>query len=704
MSFYYYKKIKKLYESTRTDIWRAHRLKDNKNVILKILKKEYPVSEDIISFQNEYDILSYLKNIKGVINAYEYEKYENYWHICLEDFGGASLNKYIDDHKKIGIEDRLKIAIKIADILAQIHHQNIIHKDISPANIVFNPVDDTLKIIDFGISTQLSKQHLLLKNPDVLEGTLPYISPEQTGRMNCDLDYRTDFYSFGATLYELFTGEVPFKSKNPMELVHSHIAKKPIPPNKINENLPSTLSDIIIKLLEKSPEFRYQNALGVKTDLVECLNQWQQSANIQPFPLAQFDFSERFNIPQKLYGREDDIKRLISSFERISFTNANQQLVGRTEVVMIAGFSGIGKSALVKEIYKYLIGKNGYFISGKFDQFKKNIPYSALINALRELTLLILTETEENLSLWKEKLLTALSPNAQIIIDVIPELELIIGPQPEISQVGPTESQNRFIFVFNNFFNTFCTPEHPLVIFIDDMQWIDISTLKLLEQIITEHENKALLLIGAYRDNEVLPTHPLMISLEKIKNSHASIQQINLQPLLFEHLNQMIAESLHDSLKNVVQLTKLVFHKTQGNPFFVKQFLQTLYEENLLYFEPQTFKNKSYWKYDIHRINQLDMTDNVITLMINKLKKLPGSSQYILSLAACIGNRFNLETLSYIYEKTEDETFKTIFPVLTEGYIIPKSSPEIKEDDIQHSQLIIKGSDLGHKNTKNIRH
>jgi len=685
----YYKKIKKLYESTRTDIWRAQHIKENKSVILKILKQDDPTSEDLIPFRNEYDILCQFRNIDGVIQAYNLEKHNNYWQICLEDINGISLKKILKDNHELNIKDQLTIAIKIAESLAQIHQKNIIHKDISPANIIWNSNALTLKIIDFGISTQLSKQHLLLKSPDVLEGSLPYISPEQTGRMNCPLDYRTDFYSFGASLYEFFSGKLPFESDDPVELVHSHIARQPIPPHIINPNIPSIISDIIIKLMEKTPEQRYQNALGVKADLEQCLEQLKNTSKITPFTLACFDISERFNIPQKLYGREDEVKTLLSVFERISYKADKDQLFGQTEVVMVSGFSGIGKTALIKEISKSLLAKNGYFITGKFDQLNRNIPYSALINALTELVQQLLTETEDQLFIWKKKLLDALSPNAQIIIDVIPEIELIIGPQPQVPLLGPSEFQNRFIIVFNKFLNTFCKPQHPLVIFLDDLQWVDNSSLKLLEYVISEEQTNALMLICAYRDNEVSTAHPLSITLEKLHKRHINIHQINLPPIKFKHVNQLIAESLHDTIENVAQLTELVVQKTQGNPFFVNQFLQTLYEEKLINYISQTDKHKGKWKWDIDQIKQLDITDNVATLMINRLKKLPKPIQYILSLAACIGNRFSLDILPVIYEKSKIETFQNLKPILKEGYILPKSKFEIIGDDIQNSQLLI---------------
>jgi predicted ATPase/signal transduction histidine kinase/CheY-like chemotaxis protein/tRNA A-37 threonylcarbamoyl transferase component Bud32 len=679
-----------IYESANSLVYRGIRKKDNQPVILKVLKEDYPTPEELTRYRQEYDITRLLADIDGVIQVYDLEKYQNTLVIIMEDFGGESLKHWLAE-RQFTLDELLKLAITATDILAQIHGQNIIHKDINTANLVLNPNNNVLKIIDFGISTQLSKQHLTLKNPDVLEGTLAYLSPEQTGRMNRALDYRTDFYSLGATFYELFTGKVPFDSKDAMELVHCHIAKQPTPPHQINPELPRVISNIIMKLLEKTAEARYQSAWGIKADLEkvqENLPGIQELSGLS-FELAQHDISEHFQIPQKLYGRESEIDTLLSGFERVA--------AGKAEIMLVAGYSGIGKSVLVKEIYKSLSEKQGYFISGKFDQFQRNIPYSALVNAFKELVQQLLTENQAQLSIWKEKLLSALGPNGKVIIDVIPEIELIIGKQPAIPQLGPTESQNRFNLVFQNFMRVFCQPECPLVMFLDDLQWVDSATLNLLERVMNDRDNTALFLIGAYRDNEVEPTHPLMITIDKLRSEKVLIHQITLKPLTFEQINQLIAESLHHNLEAVSTLTDLVMRKTGGNPFFVNQFLHTLYEEELLQFtSPDSnltdFQNRSglsRWTWDIAQIEALNITDNVVDLMIGKLKKLPKSARQVLRLAACVGNRFDLDTLSVIYEKSLPETFQDIMPVLTEGFILPKSELKISGDNINYSPLTV---------------
>ncbi|MDM8549539.1 AAA family ATPase [Desulfobacterales bacterium HSG2] len=683
-----------IYESTNSLVYRGLRDRDSLPVVLKVLKEDYPTPEELTRYRQEYDITRGLADSEGVVRAYSLEKYGNTLMICLEDFGGESLGHWLAE-RQMSLTEQLTLAVRAAEILGQIHRQDIIHKDISPANLVLNPTTGVLKFIDFGISTRLSKQHPTLRNPDVLEGTLPYISPEQTGRMNRALDYRTDFYSLGATFYELFTGKRPFESKDAVELVHSHIALRPVPPCEISPELPTVVSDIILKLLEKTAEERYQSAWGISADLGKCLAALRETGTVEPFALARRDIPDRFRIPEKLYGREHETDTLLAAFERVA--------EGGAEIMTVAGYSGIGKSVLVREIYRSLAGSQGYFISGKFDQFLRSIPYSALVSAFRELVRQLLTENEEQLSVWREKLLAALGPNGQVVIDMIAEIELITGPQPAVPRLGSAESQNRFNLVFQNFMKVFCQPEHPLVIFLDDLQWADSATLRLLEIVMSDRENTALLLIGAYRDNEVDPTHPLMTTLDTLREEGAAVSRITLKPLAAEHVSRLIAESLHRSPEAVGPLTDLVMRKTGGNPFFVNQFLHTLYEEELLVFKKtsedfgelsravlETSKVLRYgWQWETDRIEALGITDNVVDLMIGKLRRLPESAQQVLRLAACAGSHFDLDTLSVIYEKSAADTFQDLTPALTEGLVLPLSEPEVAGDDIRLSPMTI---------------
>jgi serine/threonine protein kinase len=584
--------LDRVYESANSLIYRGIRDRDNQPVILKVLKEDYPTPQELVRYKQEYEITRSL-NFEGAIAAYGLENYQRTLVIILEDFGGLSLKQLMNAGTPhlASLPEFLGTAIKTAEILGNIHSSNIIHKDINPANIVFNPETAQVKIIDFGISTQLTRENPTLKNPNVLEGTLAYMSPEQTGRMNRTLDYRTDFYSLGVTFYELLAGQLPFYTTDAMELVHCHIAKVPIPLHQIRNEIPQALSDIVMKLMAKTAEERYQSAWGIKADLESCLTQLQTTGKISEFPLGTADISDKFQIPQKLYGREAEVSTLLAAFDRVAahtdfdtdapingdnLQSKIQNPKSKIEMMLVAGYSGIGKSALVQEIYKPITEKRGYFISGKFDQFQRNIPYSAVVAAFKQLVQQLLTESEQQLNQWKAKLLTAFGSNGQVIIDVIPEVELIVGKQPAVPKLGATESQNRFNLVFGNFIRAFCSKEHPLVIFLDDLQWADSATLKLIELMMTDADTQYLFLIGAYRDNEVNPTHPLMVTFDGLRSVGETINFITLASLDSKHISQLIADTLHSDASSVKPLAELVVHKTGGNPFFVYEFLKTL--------------------------------------------------------------------------------------------------------------------------------
>ncbi len=507
-----------IYESANSIVYRGIRDVDSQPIILKILKENYPTPQELARYRTEYQITQSL-NVPGVVKVYDLQKYQNTLAMFVEDFGGESLKHWLSE-RSFNLEEFLHLALAITEGLGQIHGANIIHKDINPSNIVFNPNTGQVKIIDFGISTQLTRENTTLKNPNILEGTLAYLSPEQTGRMNRCIDYRSDFYSLGVTFYELLTHRLPFETTDPLELVHYHIAKQPIPPTDIDASIPPVLSDMILKLMAKTAEDRYQNAYGLKADLEECLRQHNADIVLN-FSLARHDVSDKFQLPQKLYGRESEIQSLLSAFAESSI---------QSQLMLIAGYSGIGKSALVQELYKPITEKRGYFISGKFDQYQRNIPYSAIVRAFQGLVKQLLTESESQLNQWRDNLLGAVGVNGQVIVEVIPEIELIIGQQPEVPELGPNESQNRFNLVFQNFIKVFTQPEHPLALFIDDLQWADGASLKLM-QLLMGSRSPGLFLIGAYRDNEVSAAHPLMLTLDEIAKTGAVIQRISLAPL-----------------------------------------------------------------------------------------------------------------------------------------------------------------------------
>ena len=661
-----YSIIEQLYTGSKTAVYRAKPDNRQHSVVIKVLQREYPSFSELVQFRNQYTIAKNL-DIPGIVRPLSLEPWRNSFALVMEDCGGISLKQYTQN-QSLGWLEILVIALQLAEILHHLTQHRIVHKDIKPANILIHPNTGIVKLIDFSISSLLPKEIQELKNPNVLEGTLAYLAPEQTGRMNRGIDYRTDFYSLGVTLYELLTGKLPFDCHDPLELIHCHIAKQPIPPYEINQNIPEIVSNIVIKLMAKNAEDRYQSATGLKYDLEECVSQGKETGTVVEFELAKRDVSDRFLIPEKLYGRETEVAQLLAAFERISQSSVVSEK-SQSELILVAGFSGIGKTAVVNEVHKPIVRQKGYFIKGKFDQFNRNIPFSALVQALRDLMGQLLSDSNGKLQQWKSKILNAVGENGQVIIEVIPELERIIGKQPAVPELSGSAAQNRFNLLFSKFIQVFTTKKHPLVIFLDDLQWADSASLSLMKLLMSEAENGYLLLIGAYRDNEVFPAHPLMLTLEEIAKEQGRINTITLSPLSQENISYLVADTLSCSSQLAEPLTELVYQKTRGNPFFTTQFLLGLYEEELISFNFEL----GYWECDIAEVRQRALTDDVVEFMAQRLQKLPMETQEVLKLAACIGNQFDLETLAIVFDKPKEDTADSLWRALQEGFILPQS-------------------------------
>ncbi|MEP7123114.1 MAG: AAA family ATPase [Byssovorax sp.] len=647
----------KIHESARSIVYRARRRSDGVPVILKALLSEHPRPDELARFRREFEIGSSLA-LGGVVTHHAIERYRSRLALVTEDFGAEALRSFAR-HTKLDLPDILEAMAQVAGILGEIHRRDIVHKDVNPSNLVIHPVTRQVKLIDFGIATALSRESASPRNLTQLEGTLSYISPEQTGRVNRALDYRTDLYSLGATFYELLTGEVPFVAQGAVEMIHAHIAREPAPPHLRRPEIPEMVSRIVVKLLSKAAEDRYQSGYGLQADLQECLSRWRATGRIEAFALGAHDVSDRFQIPQKLYGREVEIAALLGTFERAS--------AGRAELTLVAGYSGIGKTALVSEIHKPIVGRHGHFISGKFDQLQRDIPYNSLIQAFSALVRQLLAEPEQRLRAFRAKLGEALGQSGRVVTDVIPEVELIIGPQPAIQELPPSEAQNRFNFVFRAFVHAFAAAEHPLVIFLDDLQWADAPSLKLLQLLLTDPSTKHLLVLGAYRDNEVEATHPLMVALEAIRREGGAVSTIRLAPLDLAHVNQLVSETLRCAPEASLSLATLSLQKTHGNPFFLGQFLRSLSEEKLLAFDP----SRRAWRWDADEIRRRGITDNVVELMAGKIRKLPEPTQRVVKLAACIGNTFDLATLAIVDERPEIATAADLWEALREGLVLP---------------------------------
>jgi len=681
-----------LYKSTNSTVYRGTRIADRKAIILKILNTDTP--EDIIRFSNEYTFTKDI-DIKGVRKVYESLQVDNKYALILEYVEGDTLRKtYIENRH--GLTDFLSMAIQITQVLGEIHKHDIIHKDINPNNILVDVETSHINIIDFGIASKISLKKPHIGNPDGLEGTLAYISPEQTGRMNRVVDYRTDLYSLGVTFYEILTGKPPFEFKDLMELVHAHVAKIPTPPHEVvgqtflidpKTDLPSLtnvtvrmsalrlVSNIIMTLMEKNAEDRYQSATGLEYDLEQIFEliagqgtrAVELSSTLDKFELAQHDFSGKFQLPQKLYGRDDDIKLLLATFDRVS-QEQKQKFSFCSELLLVAGHSGVGKSILVSEIYKAVTVRRGHFIQGKFDQFLRNIPYSAFVQAFNEFINIILTKNPDELKAWKTKLRKAAGNIGKVLTNLVPNLELIIGEQPDIPELGGIESQNRFHYAFRNFIKAISTPENPLVIFLDDWQWADIPSINMLKNFTTDNDIKHLLVIGTYRDNEVSPSNPFTLGIETVKEEGGIVHTIHLQNLTTNNIMELVADSLGSrSLREVEELSNLVYEKTQGNAFFAGQFLQKLYEDELLMFDFS--QNK--WIWDVPQIEAQNLTDNVIELMANNIDQLSQQTIICLQFAACIGNTFNAQILAIVSKQDVTTTVNHLLESIEEGLIIP---------------------------------
>ena len=652
-----YQIIKQLYSGSRTQVYRAIRECDRLPVVIKLLKREYPTFSELVQFRNQYAIAKNL-DIPSIIKPYSLEAYHNGYALVMEDFGGVSLREF-SLGKTLTLEQFLPIALQLLDTLHQLHQQRVIHKDIKPANILIHPDTKQIKLIDFSIASLLPRETQEIQSLNGLEGTLAYLSPEQTGRMNRGIDYRSDFYSLGVTFFELLSGKLPFESQEPMELVHYHIAKLPPCVCDFNPELPLMLGEIIRKLMAKNAEDRYQCVLGLKHDLVTCLEQWRETGKHTWFDLGQRDISDRFLIREKLYGRESEVQTLLEAFGHA----AN----GDSQLMLVAGFSGIGKTAVVNEVHKPIVQWNGYFIKGKYDQFNRNIPLSAFVQAFRDLMGQLLSESDTQLKQWQNKILAAVGENGQLLIEVIPELEQIIGKQPAIAELSSSAAQNRFNLLFQQFIQVFATTEHPLVIFLDDLQWADSASLNLLKLLMFQSNCGYLFIIGAYRDNEVFAAHPLMLTVDEIKKASSAIKTLSLAPLSQADVNHLIADSLSCTTAQALPLTELVHQKAKGNPFFTTQFLKALHEDGLITFDWEL----GFWQCDVGQVRSLALTDDVVEFMAQQLQKLPNITQNILKLAACIGNQFDLTTLAIVSEKSQMETASDSWKALQEGLIVP---------------------------------
>ncbi len=644
-----------LHEGAEHIVYRAVS-EDGVPVIVKAPREEHPGDAIIRKLRQEYETITALDS-EGVVRARELARRGSSLFLVLHDFGGTSLKALLGS-KKLALREVLQLGIKICGALHDIHAAGIVHRDINPANIVYNQRSGELRIIDFGLAVSDDGQPANVDTGDRIEGTLGYMAPEQSGRMSRRVDWRSDLYSLGVIFYEMLTRRRPFESDDQQQLIYDHIARSPVPPQVIDRRIPAVLSAMVLKLLAKNADGRYQSAIGISADLRRCLATLSGDNAIEPFAIASQDVSERFVLPTRLYGRDAELARLQSLLEGICG--------GRREMLLVRGGPGIGKTSLVREMHNLVIARHGYFISSKFDQFVRSIPYSAIIGALQELVNQLLAEPRAKLEQWCERIVAALGPNSGMMVELIPDLELIIGPQPPVADLSPDAAQNRFRLVFYDFIALFCRREHPLVIFLDDLQWVDQPSLELIATMMSLDDG-ALLIICAYRDNEVDAGHPFIGLLQRIPDEQKNV--LDLGPLDPSHIEDMVADMVHCPLVAIRPLCHLIEQKTRGNPFFVGEFLKTLHKERLLAFAVDTLS----WQWDLAAIAAKGFTDNVVELVIDNLGRLPDQTRQLLGYAAMLGNVFDLEKLAMVSERPQEELLLDLRAALQEGFIVQQT-------------------------------
>ena len=661
-----------IHENNRISVYRGYASDSHMPVILKVLKKEEADPVGISRFMYEYEMVSNM-NIEGVVKLLGMEQSASCFALVMEDVGGVSLRKYMEDHPVIDIQQFIEIAIQLTKIISRLHQKGIIHRDIKPENILIRPEPLQVYLIDFSSAILTKNKKNLVSDSPV--GSLEYMSPEQTGQLNVPTDHRSDFYSIGVVFYELLTNTLPLQANNPAEWIYAHLAQRPQPPTALNPDIPHVISDIVMKLLRKAAESRYQSGYGLLQDIQECRSQLLQNGEIAFFPVGRFDISPSLQFPQEMYGREKEKNILESIFMSLA--------QGGSQTVFLSGYPGIGKTMVINEGLRPLVLGKGRFIAGKSDQLVKDIPYAPFSTAFGNLIRQLMTKSQKELEQWKEKILLAVGRNGSVVTEIVPELEWLIGKQAPAPELPPKEAESRFLMVFKQFIKVFASKTQPLVIFLDDLQWADPASIYLLRYLVQDANIDHLMFVGAFRENEVDKVHPLAKVLEAVKEQ-PNIMHISLKPLKIADVEKMLTELFNTEIKNVADLSADLYRKSGGNPFFLRQLLVYLKEEGFLYFDA----NGACWRWQMEAIQKLQPGDDVINLILKRLKKLPRDTYEIIKIASCIGNRFDLQTLSAICGKSEEETASSLMQLVHEGLLMQVEKTNEPSKPVKGEQFI----------------
>lgn len=657
-----YRVVEFLSTHSKLGIYRGYRNNDNLPVLFKVPIEGPSHKESLWKLKHEYHILQSVEST-AVETIIELVNHNRETVMITEDFGGVPLSLLMK-MKGLSLKEMLLISVRIASCLEEIHQHGIIHKDINPAHILVHPDTYEVKLVSFGLASKCHQEYQGVMNPKEWKGDLRYVSPEQTGRMNRTVDYRSDIYSFGVTIYELLTGKLPFLTSDMLELIHAHMARKPLAPSSVKPSVPEILSDIVMKCLSKNTEDRYFSMAGLLADLQRCYDQLQQNGLIPPFPLALEDRADRLRIPERLYGREQEIQMLIDTFDHV--TN------GAARMVVLSGSAGVGKSALVLEAQKAFLRGRGRFVSGKFDQYKQAVPYSAIIQIFQDLIKQLLVGHERELLVWRETILEAVQGLGQVIVDVIPQLEAVIGKQPAVPELPAAEAKNRFQMVMQRFIRIWARPDHPLVLFLDDLQWADSSSLFLIREMVADMQISHFLLLCSYREHDGSTMNPLIAILTETGVKSRILRHFTLLPLRISEFNALLSDTLHSDPVITKPLAVLIMQKTGGNPFYVREFIKSLYDRKLLWY----VREERIWQWDLAEIEKLSTTENVADFLVEKVRRLPVSTQQLLASAACLGNSFLLDLIAKSRGLTEAEATQHLWPAIEEGLIYPIEGAE----------------------------